>query len=61
MTGLRNDDVPVQWGDDGRSLYVQRQYLPVAKIDRLDLTTDSGSGEEIAVPDPAGFDRRYRT
>jgi hypothetical protein len=56
VRGLAHDDQPLQWTDDSHSLYVQRQYLPVAKIDRLDLT--SGKREparEIALADPAGF------
>jgi hypothetical protein len=35
---------------------VQRQYLPVAKIDRIDLATGKRKlAREIALDDPAGF------
>jgi hypothetical protein len=56
VPGLTPDDLPLQWTDDSHSLFVQRQYLPVARIDRLDVT--SGRREparEIALADPAGF------
>ena len=56
VPGLAADDLPLQWTEDSRSLYVQRQYLPVAKIDRLDLTSGKRQpAEEIALADPAGF------
>ncbi len=53
--GLAAGELPVQWSEDGRSLYVCRpQGLP-AKIFRLDLVTAERSlWKEIAPSDPAG-------
>ena len=56
VPGLAADDQPLQWARDSHSLYVQRQYLPVAKIDRLDVATGQRQpAMEIALSDPAGF------
>jgi len=56
ISGLSIEDVPLQWSEDSRALYVQRQYFPVAKIDRLDLATGKRQpAKEIALADPAGF------
>jgi hypothetical protein len=53
---LAADDHPLQWDADSHSLYVQRQYLPIAKIDRLDVATGQRRpAMEIALSDPAGF------
>jgi hypothetical protein len=56
VPGLSADDLPLQWTEDSRSLYVQRQNLPVAKIDRLDLVSgERRPARDIALTDPAGF------
>jgi len=56
VPGLAKEDVPLQWTEDSRSLYVQRQYFPVAKIDRLDLASGKRQPvREIVLADPAGF------
>ena len=47
---------PALWLADGRSLYIQRQPLPLARIDRLDLATARREPwREISLPDAAGF------
>jgi len=55
IPGLAAGELPVQWSEDGRSLYVCRpQGLP-AKIFRVDLVTGERSlWKEIAPSDPAG-------
>jgi hypothetical protein len=56
VTGLGKGDDPIQWGADNRSLFVQRERLPLAKIDRLDLQTGQRRlWREISLYDPAGF------
>jgi eukaryotic-like serine/threonine-protein kinase len=55
IPGLAEGELPVQWSDDGRALYVSRpQGLP-AKVFRLDLVTGERSlWKEIAPSDAAG-------
>ena len=55
LPGIAPGELPVQWSDDGRALYVARpQGLP-AKIFRLDLATgERVLWKEIAPSDPAG-------
>jgi serine/threonine protein kinase len=56
IRGVGADDVPLQWAEDSRSLFVQRQYLPVAKIDRVELATGkSQPARDIVLADSAGF------
>jgi hypothetical protein len=53
---LARDARPLQWGADSRSLLVVRDWLPFAKIDRLELSTGQRRPlREIVVSDPAGF------
>jgi hypothetical protein len=53
---LARDARPLQWGADSRSLLVVRDWLPFAKIDRLELSTGQRRLlREIVVSDPAGF------
>ena len=54
ITGLEDNEYPVQWTDDG-ALYVRQGGIP-AKISRIDV--DSGQRtpwKEIAPADPAGI------
>ena len=47
---------PLQWGIDGHSRFVQREALPFAKIDRLDLRTGQRQPwRKIPLSDRAGF------
>jgi serine/threonine protein kinase/Tol biopolymer transport system component len=39
VPGSDQDDIPVRWSTDGRSLYVAARATPGARIDRLDLAT----------------------
>ncbi len=58
VDGLASSENPMQWGADSRSLFVQREPLPFAKIDHLDLQTGQRKlWREIALDDPAGFNR----
>jgi eukaryotic-like serine/threonine-protein kinase len=56
VPGLTTGDNPMQWGADSHSLFVQREPLPFAKIDYLDLQTGQRRlWREIELDDPAGF------
>ena len=58
VSGMATGEYPLQWGADGRSLFVQREGLPLVKIDRLDLRTGQRRPwREIALADPAGLNR----
>jgi hypothetical protein len=55
IPGCTEEDVPIQWTDDDRALYVYRRGRTNVPLDRIDVT----SGErtrwvEIRPPDPAG-------
>ncbi len=55
IPGLAAGELPVQWSEDGRSLYVCRPLGLPAKIYRLDPATGERSlWKEIAPSDPAG-------
>jgi eukaryotic-like serine/threonine-protein kinase len=56
VAGLASSENPMQWGADNRSLFVQREPLPFATIDLLNLKTGQRRlWREIALDDPAGF------
>lgn len=55
IPGIEHGEVPVQWSEDGRSLYVYRPLGLPARVFRLDL--DSGQRslwKELSPSDPAG-------
>ncbi len=55
VRGLEPGELPVQWSDDGRALYVLKPEGLPAKLFRLDLETGQRSlWKEIAPSDPAG-------
>ena len=56
LPGLTTNDRPLQWSADSRSLFVAREWLPFAKIDRVDVATGQRRlAREIVLSDPAGF------
>jgi hypothetical protein len=56
LPGLTTNDRPLQWSADSRSLFVAREWLPFAKIDRVDVATGQRRlSREIVLSDPAGF------
>jgi hypothetical protein len=56
VAGLATGEDPMQWGADSHSLFVQREPLPLARIDYLDLQTGQRRlWREIELDDPAGF------
>lgn len=55
IEGLAEDEVPVQWSADGRSLFVYRIADVPARIFRLDLSTGRRElWRELIPPDLAG-------
>ncbi len=59
IAGLQSGDVPLLWGDAGRSIYVQNGVLP-ASIYRIDLATgDREFLKDLAPTDPAGLTGVY--
>ena len=57
IPGLLKTDVPLEWGADSRSLFVQSEPLPRARVDRLDVITGQRQlWREINLADPAGVD-----
>jgi hypothetical protein len=56
IPGIENDEVPVGWTSDGRSIYAFKRGLYPARVFRLDVT--SGKREpwkDLTPPDPAGI------
>ena len=55
VRGLETGELPVQWSEDGRALFVLKPEGLPAKLFRLDLETGQRSlWKEIAPSDPAG-------
>ena len=55
LAGATNDDVPIRWTRDGRSLYVQRGSGVPARVDLIDVASGARRPwRELRPPDPAG-------
>jgi Tol biopolymer transport system component len=53
LDGYRDGDVPLQWSDDGRSLFVREAGNLTLRIHKLDLTTGTRRfWRELVPPDP---------
>jgi Tol biopolymer transport system component len=56
IPGLEESDIPIEWADDGRALYVGRQEGVTWRISRLDLATGEATDwMEIVPTEPAGM------
>ena len=56
IPGLLEDESPIGWTADGRSIYVYKRGLYPARIFRLDVSTGKRElWRELTPPDPAGI------
>ena len=55
VPGSTIGDIPIQWGDDGNSIFVYRQAGLPTRVERIDLTTGERTvWMELAPADPSG-------
>ncbi|HUC29671.1 MAG TPA: hypothetical protein VMR80_08810, partial [Candidatus Acidoferrum sp.] len=55
VSGMESGDIPINWSEDGRSVYLYRSGEVPAKVYRVELTVGKRSvWKEIAPLDPTG-------
>jgi Tol biopolymer transport system component/predicted Ser/Thr protein kinase len=55
IPGVTNDDLPIRWAADGRSIYVQRGRATPTRVEMVDVVTGQRRlWRELTPPDPTG-------